>query len=110
MLPQIVQAATKGPFILSKKLRKELTTKCKCSRSKAEPGCKHTYWKYSIDLDPEIIPGGTVGLGQKLKAAIVCTPPNTHASICEKLAGAGVYVLCKKPVVLDHGEATKMIQ
>jgi hypothetical protein len=91
-------------------LRKELTTKCKCSRSKAKLGCKHTYWKYSIDVDPEFIPGGTVGLGQKLKAAIVFTPPNTHASICEKLSDAGVYVLCKKPIALGLGEATKMIQ
>lgn len=42
---------------------------------KAKPGCKHTYWKYSIDVDPEMIPGGTVGLGQKLKAAgVFCAP------------------------------------
>ena len=42
---------------------------------KAKPGCKHTYWKYSIDVDPEIIPDGTVGLGQRLKAAgVFCAP------------------------------------
>jgi predicted dehydrogenase len=43
-------------------------------------------------------------------AAIVCTPPNTHASICEKLSDAGVHVLCEKPIALDLGEATKMIE
>lgn len=43
-------------------------------------------------------------------AAIVCTPPNTHASICGKLADAGIHVLCEKPIALDLSEATKMIE
>lgn len=42
---------------------------------RALPGCKHTYWKYALDVDPNIIPGGTVALGQKLKeGGVFCAP------------------------------------
>jgi len=38
-------------------------------------GTKHTYWKYSIDVDPEVIRGGTVGLGALLKErGVFCGP------------------------------------
>ncbi|MCU0712208.1 MAG: Gfo/Idh/MocA family oxidoreductase [Pirellula sp.] len=46
----------------------------------------------------------------EVDAAIVCTPPNTHATICGQLSDAGVHVLCEKPIALDLGEATKMIE
>lgn len=46
----------------------------------------------------------------EVDAAIVCTPPNTHATICAQLSDAGVHVLCEKPIALDLGEATKMIE
>lgn len=39
------------------------------------PGNKHTYWKYCLDIDPGIIPGGTVALGKLLKEqGVFCAP------------------------------------
>jgi perosamine synthetase len=39
------------------------------------PGSKMTYWKYALDVDPDIIPGGTVALGKLLKeAGVFCAP------------------------------------
>ena len=36
---------------------------------------KHTYWKYCINVDPNIIPGGTVALGKLLKEqGVFCAP------------------------------------
>lgn len=36
---------------------------------------KHTYWKYCLDVDPEVIPGGTVALGKLLKErGVFCAP------------------------------------
>jgi perosamine synthetase len=38
-------------------------------------GTKHTYWKYSIDVDPEVIRGGTVALGGLLRErGVFCAP------------------------------------
>jgi len=45
-----------------------------------------------------------------IDAAIVCTPPSTHPSICEKLAIAGVHVLCEKPVAISRDAAVSMIR
>ncbi len=45
-----------------------------------------------------------------IDAAIVCTPPNTHPSLCRELADAGVHVLCEKPIALDYQSALEMIQ
>ncbi len=36
---------------------------------------KHTYWKYCLDVNPEVIPGGTVALGKLLKdKGVFCGP------------------------------------
>lgn len=38
-------------------------------------GNKHTYWKYCLDIDPNVIPGGTVALGKLLKEqGVFCAP------------------------------------
>ncbi len=39
------------------------------------PGATHTYWKYPLIVDPDVVPGGADGLGAALKAAgIFCAP------------------------------------
>jgi predicted dehydrogenase len=43
-------------------------------------------------------------------AAIVCTPPVSHLEVCNKLADAGVHVLCEKPIAIDLEQATRMIE
>ncbi|PCJ55642.1 MAG: aminotransferase DegT [Planctomycetota bacterium] len=38
-------------------------------------GRRHTYWRYCLDVDPHVIPGGTVALGNLLRArGIGCAP------------------------------------
>lgn len=45
----------------------------------------------------------------KPTAAIVCTPPNTHAAICIELMNLGIHVLCEKPVAVTSIDARRMI-
>jgi len=41
----------------------------------AGAGRVHTYWRYCLDVDPNVIPGGTVALGNLLRArGIGCAP------------------------------------
>ena len=42
-------------------------------------------------------------------AAIVCTPPNTHAAICIELMNLGIHVLCEKPLAVTSHDAKRMI-
>ncbi|MCR9198216.1 MAG: Gfo/Idh/MocA family oxidoreductase [Planctomycetaceae bacterium] len=42
-------------------------------------------------------------------AAIVCTPPNTHAAICIELMNLGIHVLCEKPLTICSHDARRMI-
>lgn len=42
-------------------------------------------------------------------AAIVCTPPNTHAAICIELMNLGIHVLCEKPLTISSQDARRMI-
>lgn len=42
-------------------------------------------------------------------AAIVCTPPNTHAAICVELMNLGIHVLCEKPLAITSTEARRMV-
>lgn len=39
------------------------------------PGATHTYWKFPLRVDPEVIPGGAVALGARLrKTGVWCAP------------------------------------
>lgn len=42
-------------------------------------------------------------------AAIVCTPPDTHAAICIELMNLGIHVLCEKPLAINSQDARRMI-
>lgn len=44
-----------------------------------------------------------------LDAALVCTPPASHAEICLDLLRRGIAVLCEKPLALDVPTAERMV-
>ena len=46
----------------------------------------------------------------KIDAAIVCTPPVTHADICIHLAQSKIHVLCEKPFSIDEFSACRMLE
>lgn len=46
----------------------------------------------------------------RFDAAIVCTPPATHADIAVALAGRGVHVMCEKPLSVDLASAHRMVE
>jgi len=45
-----------------------------------------------------------------LDAAIVCTPPATHAEICIELVQQKIHVLCEKPFSIDRESAQQMVE
>jgi predicted dehydrogenase len=45
----------------------------------------------------------------RFDAALVCTPPASHAEICIDLVERGVAVLCEKPLALDSATAERMV-
>jgi predicted dehydrogenase len=42
-------------------------------------------------------------------AAIVCTPPSSHAELSVQLLDRGVHVLCEKPLAVDLASARRML-
>ncbi|RMZ86730.1 hypothetical protein DV736_g6045, partial [Chaetothyriales sp. CBS 134916] len=46
----------------------------------------------------------------RVDAAIVCTPNQTHVSLSEQLAKAGIHILCEKPISSDVDTAIQLIR
>jgi predicted dehydrogenase len=44
------------------------------------------------------------------EAAVVCTPPATHAALVRQLLEAGLHVICEKPFALSSEEAVAMTE
>jgi predicted dehydrogenase len=43
------------------------------------------------------------------EAVILCTPPVTHASLCEWYLGRGIHVLCEKPLAPSMADAERIV-
>jgi predicted dehydrogenase len=50
-----------------------------------------------------------VSLLDGVDAAVVCTPPVTHAEVCCALLGRGVAVLCEKPLAIGSVAAQRIV-
>jgi len=48
--------------------------------------------------------------GKKIDAAVICTPPNTHAEIANFFLKKGVHVLCEKPFAGNSKQAMQMVK
>lgn len=46
---------------------------------------------------------------ERIDAAIVSTPPQTHPDICIELMERGIHVLCEKPLAIDSRSAERML-
>jgi dTDP-4-amino-4,6-dideoxygalactose transaminase len=69
------------------------------------PGAQHTYWKYPLRIDPEVIEGGADAFGQKLKqAGVFCVPRYIQkpAFECEVLRDKRTFGKSKFPYEGEH--------
>ncbi|MFQ6070993.1 MAG: Gfo/Idh/MocA family protein, partial [Candidatus Aminicenantales bacterium] len=48
--------------------------------------------------------------GNSVKAAVICTPPNTHPEITTFFLENGVHVLCEKPLAINSAQALEMLK
>jgi dTDP-4-amino-4,6-dideoxygalactose transaminase len=78
------------------------------------PGSVHTYWRYCLRVDPDVIPGGAVALGARLKARGISAAPRyiqKPAFECEvfrrqRTFGASRWPFTlARPEALDYGRA-----
>ncbi len=71
-------------------------------------GSVHTYWKYAIDVDPDVIRGGTVALGARLKEqGVFCAPRYIQkpAFQCQVIRDQQTYGASRYPFTLAAAEA-----
>lgn len=45
----------------------------------------------------------------EVDAVLVCTPPSSHAAVCQHFIEHGVHVLCEKPFTIDSHEADRIV-
>lgn len=70
-LPQVVGSRIRAADELSRQLRGVAGLQT----PQVSPRSLHTYWKYCLNVDASVIPGGAVALGEALKErGIVCAP------------------------------------
>jgi dTDP-4-amino-4,6-dideoxygalactose transaminase len=72
------------------------------------PDGVHTYWKYCLQVDPDLIPGGAVALGAALKDRQIFTAPRyiqKPAFRCEVFADQRTFGNSRFPFTLARPEA-----
>ena len=72
------------------------------------PGDVHTYWKYCVRVDPEVLPGGPVALGALLKKqGVFCAPRYIQKSAfeCEIFREQRTFGTSRWPFTLARPEA-----
>lgn len=72
------------------------------------PGGFHVYWKYCLRVDPRVIPGGAVGLAQRLHPYGIVTVPRyiqKPAFMCEVFQQQRTFGTSRYPFPLAHPDA-----
>jgi perosamine synthetase len=72
------------------------------------PGGVHVYWKYCLRVDPQVIPGGALGLSQQLKAHGIVSVPRyiqKPAFMCEVFQQQRTFGNSRYPFTLARPEA-----
>ncbi|MBA3361598.1 MAG: Gfo/Idh/MocA family oxidoreductase [Acidimicrobiia bacterium] len=61
------------------------------------------------ELDSRVYPDHLALAEAGVDAALICTPPNTHATIALDLLTRGIHVMCEKPLAISVAEAHAML-
>ncbi|MEA2604891.1 MAG: perosamine synthetase [Acidobacteriota bacterium] len=72
------------------------------------PGSVHTYWRYGLRIDPDVLPGGAVEMGARLKARGIAAAPRyiqKPAFDCEVFQRQRTFGESRWPFTLAHPEA-----
>lgn len=73
-----------------------------------DPADVHTYWKYSLRVDPAVIPGGPAALAKALKAADIASAPRyiqKPAFRCQVFRDQKTFGTSRWPFALAHPTA-----
>jgi len=69
---------------------------------------EHTYWKYCLLVDPEVVPGGTVAMGAQLRERGIASAPryiSKPAFACRVFAEQRTFGSSRWPFTLARPEA-----
>ena len=72
------------------------------------PGSVHSYWRYGLRVDPEVVPGGAVALGGRLKRRGIAAAPRyiqKPAFECEVFRRQRTFGASRWPFTLARAEA-----
>jgi perosamine synthetase len=75
---------------------------------RVRPGSVHTYWRYGLRVDPEVLPGGAVALGARLAARGIAAAPRyiqKPAFECEVFQKQRTFGASRWPFTLARPEA-----
>ena len=100
--------AVQGRIELAGQLTERLSGLAGISTPKIRPGDEHTYWKYCVGVDPQVIPGGAVRLAALLKPRGIFSAPRyiqKPAFACQIFAQQRTFGASRWPFTLARPEA-----